>query len=89
MLVCHCRIVSDEDIRTAIAAGARDEFDIAAACGAGTACGGCVPAITSMLAQAQGCAAGCPVVGALRDRARPHHEACAGAQGSDGGTRTP
>jgi bacterioferritin-associated ferredoxin len=67
VLVCHCRVVTDRDILDAIAAGARDEFDVAAACDAGTACGGCVPKITALLA-AHGCAPGCPVAGALARR---------------------
>lgn len=65
MLVCHCRVVTDSDILEAVAAGARDEFDIAEACGAGTGCGGCIPAVTALLA-AEGCAPGVPGVGALR-----------------------
>ena len=68
VLVCHCKSVFDRDVRNAIAAGARDEFDVAAACGAGTGCGGCVPTISALLAE-QGCAPGCPVVGALRRHA--------------------
>lgn len=65
VLVCHCRVVTDGDILEAVAAGARDEFDIAEACGAGTGCGGCIPAVTALLA-AEGCAPGFPVVGTLR-----------------------
>lgn len=64
MIVCHCRAVTDREIRDAIAGGARDEFDIVQACGAGGYCGGCVPAITALLSEAH-CASGCPVSGAL------------------------
>lgn len=67
MLVCHCKVVSDRDVRTAIACGARDEFDVADACGAGSICGGCVPAVTALLAEAN-CAPGCPIPGLLQRR---------------------
>lgn len=63
MLLCHCQVVNDRDVRAAIAAGARDEFDVAAMCGAGAACGGCVPAVTALLDEAN-CAAGCPLTAA-------------------------
>ncbi len=67
MLLCHCNVVSDRDVRDAIACGARDEFDIADACGAGSVCGGCVPAVTAMLAESS-CAPGCPIPGSLQRR---------------------
>jgi bacterioferritin-associated ferredoxin len=65
VLVCHCKAVYDREVRHAIEDGARDEFDVAEACGAGSVCGGCVPSVTRLLAEA-GCAPGCPVVSALR-----------------------
>ena len=49
MLVCHCRRVNDHAIREAARAGARSCEDIGAACGAGTGCGGCRPAIEGLL----------------------------------------
>lgn len=52
MYVCHCNVVSDRIIRGAITAGARDVAGISARCGAGSACGGCVPAIEDLLAEA-------------------------------------
>lgn len=71
MLVCHCKAVYESRIREAIADGARDEFDIAEACGAGSVCGGCVPTVTRLLTEA-GCVP-CPLAGALRrvDTAHP------------------
>ena len=54
MLVCHCKAVFERRVRKAIADGARDEFDVAIACGAGTGCGGCVPTITRLLREAAG-----------------------------------
>lgn len=59
MLVCHCKVVYERQIRAVIDAGARDEFDIAAACGAGSECGGCVPTISALLGEC----AGCPLAG--------------------------
>lgn len=56
MLVCHCNVVTDREIRAAIDAGARDEFDVAEACGAATECGGCLPTVRALLD-----CAGCPV----------------------------
>jgi bacterioferritin-associated ferredoxin len=52
MYVCHCRVVSDHSIRTAISAGARDVADVTALCGAGGGCGGCHPSIEELLAEA-------------------------------------
>jgi bacterioferritin-associated ferredoxin len=50
--VCHCEVVCDGHIRAAIADGARDVDAVTARCGAGGACGGCVPAIEELLAEA-------------------------------------
>ena len=55
MLVCHCHVVNDRRIRAEIERGARDEFDIAQACGAGSECGGCVPAISRLLDECVTC----------------------------------
>ena len=52
MLVCHCAVVSDRTIRSAMAAGAADVDAVGQRCGAGTACGGCVPGIEELLADA-------------------------------------
>jgi bacterioferritin-associated ferredoxin len=49
VLLCHCRAVSDRVIDCAISCGARTLDDVAAACGAGGACGGCRPAIDELL----------------------------------------
>ncbi|MBW3563062.1 MAG: (2Fe-2S)-binding protein [Actinobacteria bacterium] len=52
MYVCHCRVVTDGEIREAIDCGARDECALAAYCGAGTGCGGCLPAVRRLLHEA-------------------------------------
>lgn len=49
MLVCHCGVVSDREIRNAIAEGAHDHASVAAACGAGQDCLGCAPTIDQLL----------------------------------------
>jgi bacterioferritin-associated ferredoxin len=50
VFVCHCREVTDRCISAAIEAGARDPAALARRCGAGTGCGGCVPALRALLA---------------------------------------
>ena len=49
MILCHCRAVSDCVVRGAIDRGARDLEQVAARCGAGARCGGCRPALLSLL----------------------------------------
>lgn len=83
MLVCHCHAIKERRIREEIERGASDEFDIAAACGAGTGCGGCVSVVSELLAE-YGCAPRWPVASALRALApqvAPNH--------LDAGTRRP
>lgn len=53
MLICHCRIVSDREIREAIASGAADVCAVAEICSAGSRCGGCRPAIRRLLTEQQ------------------------------------
>jgi len=55
LLVCHCQAVHESAVREVIDAGARDEFDVAQACGAGSVCGGCVPTISRLLGECRGC----------------------------------
>lgn len=55
MLVCHCRGVNERAVRAVIDDGARDAFDVAAACGAGSVCGGCVPVVLELLGQCSDC----------------------------------
>lgn len=51
MIVCHCAVVSDRQVRDAIHAGATDVCALAEACGTSRACGGCLPAIRSELSR--------------------------------------
>jgi len=49
MLVCHCHAVNDRTIRRCVNAGARSENEIREACGAGSSCGSCRPAIDRLI----------------------------------------
>lgn len=51
MIVCHCHVVSDRDIRAAADAGARTVAQAARACKAGTDCGGCVFTVRRVLCE--------------------------------------
>lgn len=51
MIVCHCAVVTDHEVRTAIHAGATDVCSLAEVCGTSRACGGCLPAIRDELAE--------------------------------------
>lgn len=49
MLVCHCKRVRDEVVRSAVKAGARTVEEVGASCRAGTGCGGCQPLIDAII----------------------------------------
>ena len=49
MLMCHCIGVSDRAVRNAIRGGAQTPDEVGQACGAGSRCGGCRPAIESLI----------------------------------------
>jgi bacterioferritin-associated ferredoxin len=49
MWVCHCKGVTDGQIRSAINAGARTAGEIGTYCRAGTGCGGCLPEVCRLL----------------------------------------
>jgi NAD(P)H-nitrite reductase large subunit len=50
VIICHCRGVSDREIRRAIREGATSTREVAQACKASRGCGGCRPAIAEILA---------------------------------------
>jgi bacterioferritin-associated ferredoxin len=50
MIVCHCEVVSDRRIRTAVDDGARCVDDVGRHCLAGTNCGSCRNTIATLLA---------------------------------------
>jgi bacterioferritin-associated ferredoxin len=49
MLVCHCKGVSERELRSAIQSGVCTRGDLARECGAGSVCGGCRPLIDELL----------------------------------------
>lgn len=49
MIVCHCKGVSDRDIRAAVRGGASCRVQVGARCAAGTGCGGCHQTIDEIL----------------------------------------
>ena len=49
MVVCHCKGISDRHVRRAVREGASSRGQVARSCGAGTVCGGCVPAIDEIV----------------------------------------
>jgi bacterioferritin-associated ferredoxin len=49
MLVCHCKGLTDRDVRGAIESGACTRREIARQCGAGSVCGGCRPLLDELL----------------------------------------
>ena len=49
MIVCHCRALTDRDIRQAAAEGHDTPATLARACGAGACCGGCLEAVVEVL----------------------------------------
>ncbi|MGQ0616314.1 MAG: (2Fe-2S)-binding protein [Acidimicrobiia bacterium] len=48
MYVCQCRLVTDRAVGACVAEGCRDLADLARRCGAGSRCGGCVPALAEI-----------------------------------------
>ena len=51
MFVCHCRALTDGEIREVITGGACDLDEVGDRCGAGITCGGCCPLIEELLAE--------------------------------------
>ena len=53
MIVCHCTVVSDRDVREAADRGARSLSEVCARTGAGKNCGLCVLSVKRVLCQHQ------------------------------------
>lgn len=53
MIVCHCRVVSDRAIDTAVTDGARTTAAVCRATGAGQDCGSCIFTVKARLCQHQ------------------------------------
>jgi bacterioferritin-associated ferredoxin len=52
VVVCHCEVVTDADVRAVIASGAGDVDQVTDRCGAAGRCGGCLPAVEDLLEEA-------------------------------------
>ncbi|MGE0717151.1 MAG: bacterioferritin-associated ferredoxin [Alphaproteobacteria bacterium] len=50
MIICSCRVISDREIRTAAACGAKRVTDVFRRCGIAPQCGSCLPLMREMLA---------------------------------------
>jgi bacterioferritin-associated ferredoxin len=50
VILCHCKVVTDRGVRTAVEKGAVSVAQVGRECGAGTQCGGCRPSIATLLA---------------------------------------
>ena len=74
VLVCQCRVVSDRAVRAAISAGASTLGDVATLCGAGAECGGCVPSVEALLAEAAIAVAEPQRVAERQREHRRHHQ---------------
>lgn len=49
MIVCHCKAVRAEEIRTEVRLGAETVETVGERCGAGTECGGCQDAVCEVI----------------------------------------
>lgn len=49
VIVCHCVVVRDHEIRTEVRLGADTVESVGARCGAGTVCGGCHEAVAETI----------------------------------------
>jgi len=49
MLVCHCKGLTEREVRSAIESGACSRRALARQCGAGSVCGGCRPVLDELL----------------------------------------
>jgi bacterioferritin-associated ferredoxin len=51
MILCHCKAITDRDVRAVHDAGGRSIVEVARACGAARECGGCRPSLAALLDQ--------------------------------------
>ena len=49
MIICQCNGLTDRTIRRMVREGARSRREVARVCAAGSACGGCAPAIDKII----------------------------------------
>ncbi len=53
MIICSCNVVTDREVRRAALEGASTLRELARSCRAGTACGGCRPALKALLEESR------------------------------------
>lgn len=51
MIVCHCRVVSDRDIASAVASGAPTLAEVCGRTGAAQVCGTCIFTVKALMCQ--------------------------------------
>jgi len=51
VIICHCRVVTDADVREAVDAGAHTVAAVCRSTGAGTDCGSCVFTVKALLCE--------------------------------------
>jgi len=49
MIVCHCKRITDRQIRAAVRAGAVSRREVSRSCAAASRCGGCGPAVDAII----------------------------------------
>lgn len=54
MIVCHCQVVSDRTIKSAVADGARTVAAVCRSTGAGQDCGSCIFTVKALVCQHRG-----------------------------------
>ncbi len=59
MIVCHCKAVSDREIKRSLSRGARSVDEVAAATGAATRCGCCRSVVHELIDEVRGSCGGC------------------------------
>jgi bacterioferritin-associated ferredoxin len=67
VIICHCEVVTDRDVRDALDQGAGTLAEACRATGAGQSCGGCVFSVKAVLCQ-HGPTVDRPVDGTRDDR---------------------
>lgn len=55
MYVCHCKVVSDQAVKAAIASGAGSVAEVTSRCRAGGGCGGCHGLLQAMIDAVDSC----------------------------------
>jgi bacterioferritin-associated ferredoxin len=60
VIVCHCHVVSDREVRRAVLRGASTVREVSRKCRAASGCGGCTLAVREIIESVHGQCAGGP-----------------------------